>query len=270
MAKDVLLNVRSGDALFDDGARRIDYLEVVCGRVFSTDNDFYLNIVVPRNRLNQIKFEDDVLNLYVHIPYTADCQIFNVRLITIGGDSQYHELSLSYHEICREYPVYWSKNIESEPVRVAMSELPLINIDGNFLVSIRNNKDELYRAAYIYSAYRSDFMIGTADEQSAQLLSICAPGKHYRYPTSGVDVTNYINSIVANTDFAKKLSEEFEKDSKTISDAIFDSDNGNLDLVFSSANEAEDTGLESIDDLDMSVFDLADDDYVKSLVGLLS
>ena len=263
MAKDVLLNVRSGDVSLKNSNGFTDYMDVVWGDVFPSDTETYMNIIVPTKKRGLLSFENGELLINVHCPYNPNCNTFIVRILFstatgykkwVGDDGD------------GEYPAYWRMGIDGSDVRVGASELPLMNVDGNYLVRLVSGESSDQCRAYLYSAYSLDFEVGEADKQSAQLLSLCAPGKYYRFPTAGVDVTRYINSIVANTDLGRKLQNEFDSDSKTISDATFDSVTGNLDVSFSGTSIESDGNLTPVEDLDLELFHLADDDYMKLLL----
>ena len=139
-----------------------------------------------------------------------------------------------------------------------------------FLLHLTSFNDSNFNVAMIYSAYQTDIEVDEADNQSAQLLSLCGPGKYYRFPANGVDITKYINSVVANTDLGQKLQSEFESDSKVISDATFDSGTGDLNLAFDGDNTERGGKFTPIEDLELEVFQIADDKYIESVVTQLT
>ena len=120
--------------------------------------------------------------------------------------------------------------------------------------------DNFYNTAYICTSGDGDFMVGYSDDQSAQLLSICGPGKHYRYPTTGVDVTKYINSVVGHTDLGDVASEQFNENGTSIQEMSFDSLTGDMQIVFNHENyEDEDDNLLSVELLDLESISVTDE-----------
>ena len=215
MAKDILLDVNAGDLLLENGNGNVDYLDVVWGNLFSTDAKLYMNIVFPEGR--QLDFVNNELVLCVSAKYKPSCSNFFIRLVYEGVDGTYSKISSVNARVAKEYAAYWRKTPVSVAEKLKASNLPYINIDGKYIVRIGTFDGVDCEVAFVYSAYNSDFVIGDADTQSAQLLTLCGPGKYYRYPTSGVDITKYINSIVANTDLGETLMREFDGDNKSIS-----------------------------------------------------
>ena len=85
-------------------------------------------------------------------------------------------------------------------------------------------------------------------------MSLCAPGKNYRYPTTGVDITRYVNTVVNYTDMQSRLKEQFLADHKELYGAAFDDKTGEIATSFSSEGELEeDEWLTSVSELDLTV-----------------
>lgn len=120
--------------------------------------------------------------------------------------------------------------------------------------------DGFYNTAYICSVGDGDFMVSYSDDQSAQLLSICGPGKYYRYPTTGVDVTKYINSVVSHTDIGDVVSEQFSENGTSIQEMSFDSLTGDMQVVYTHEDyEGEDVSLLPIEQLDLESINITDE-----------
>ena len=96
--------------------------------------------------------------------------------------------------------------------------------------------------------------------QSSQLLSICEPGKYYRYPTSGIGTTKYIGSVVSNTDLGDKIIEQFKNNGISVQDAEFDASTGELQVIFFNEEIDQDEGLLEISELDVSEVDVSDEE----------
>ena len=265
MEQDILFNTKAGDALLGDTRINIIYHDVVWGSLFSDDSDsvLYANICLPFKIVRSVKYQDGVYACDVTIPYKPELKPFVVRLVTkVEGE----------YETLEEYSVNSPNDsiayayVNGVAECISACQLPMIDIDGKFHVvfSLRDN----YSCAYIFSAHETDLLFGASDDQSAQLLAICAPGKYYKYPTSGVDITKYINSVVGHTDLAENLFEQFRKDNKGVYDAEFDSITGILNVGFNSTDSVDENAqaLVNVDDLDIDVLRIANDEYIRAIM----
>ena len=120
----------------------------------------------------------------------------------------------------------------------------------------------------LYSGKSSDIEVNFSDDQSAQLLSLCAPGNYFRYPFTGIGVTGYLNRIIEYSDLEEVIKKQFAGDGKTVQTAEFDNTTGKLDVLFSPEIEEEDTDLLDIDELDKNFFDAFTDEYVRRNIVL--
>lgn len=265
MAKDILVNTQSGDLVVSDGALHADYWPVVWGKVFDSDESEYMNIVVPNEYVNDVRYKDNQFECAVHAEYRPVNDTFLVRLIVenaaTGSYNVIHDFSPNAP---REMGAVYYPKYTGRPQDLNACQLPAIDINGNFKVLFKRYSNSDFSRAIITSAMSVDFTIGDSDSQSAQLLARCAPGKYYRYPTTGLDLTKYINSVVEHTDMASELVRQFSSDSKQIIDAEFNSENGDLKIRFSGTNEADDKKLSPVDSLDVELFRIADDDFVRA------
>lgn len=115
--------------------------------------------------------------------------------------------------------------IDGKYIRLTPAKLMLINSDGFYCIS--GNKDG---SCTIYSACETDFTIANADNQTARLMCLCAPGKNYRYPITGVGISKYLNSIIERTDIGNRLVSEFQSDNISLDDATYDVETKKLNL----------------------------------------
>ena len=270
MVKDLIIDIKEKDLLFEDKSNSsMPVFDVVWGNLFEDDDmvDVLIcNVIVPEAYWNLIKYSNRQLTIRFKSPYTPDTNTFRIRPVKFLNN---------------QYSLFWnirgdfglpvssfalSKNI-SAPISACM--LPFIDIDGEFIVKmVQNEQIEELDKAYIYSSKETDISINYSDDQAAQLLSICNPGNSYRYPTTGVGITRYINSVIGHTDFADRLESQFEGDGKRLMEANFDNTNCNLDVLFMHETEQEDTGLIPVDELAVNFFGLFDDDYVRRNIVL--
>lgn len=267
MAKDILVNTNTGDFLSPDKDRKTQYFDVVWGNLFDGDDRLYMNIVVPYKYVDKLRYdENDGYICHAHADYYPDISYFFVRFVTrMSSFSQYINLHDGNNSIPTPSEALYYPEFTGSPQPIRASQVQLIDENGYLAIVFKRFNNGMYTRAILCKGESIDFKIGGGDSQSAQLLAKCAPGKYYRFPTSGVDLTKYINSVVDHTALTDKLVSEFEKDNKHISEASFDNSDGNLDIVFTGANEADDEGLDDPDTLDLSLFRLSDDDYIRAL-----
>jgi len=265
MVKDLIIDMKERDLLFEDKSNSsMPIFDVVWGNILDVDDTadvLICNVIVPEAYWSMVKYTDRQLIIRIKSPYIPNTSTFRIRPVKLK-DNQY---SLFWN-IRGEFglPVSsfaLSKNI-SAPISASM--LPFVDIDGEFVVKmVQNEQMEELDKAYIYSSKETDLSINYSDDQAAQLLSICNPGNSYRYPTTGVGITQYINSVISHTDFAEKLENQFENDGKRIVEADFDNTNCNLDVLFIHETEQQDTDLIPVDELAIDFFSMFDDDYVR-------
>lgn len=265
MAKDILINTQSGDLIVSDNLPQTAFWDVVWGKLFDSDEEEYMNIIVPSGYINNIQYSNNQCECVIHADYYPVDEIFLIRLVVFNVATGKYDRIQDYSPNAPEsmgvvyYPTYTSK-----AQGVNACQLPIIDADGNFKVLFKKYSNSNFSRAIITSAKDTDFAIGDSDSQSAQLLARCAPGKYYRYPTTGLDLTKYINSVVNHTDMASQLVKQFFSDSKQISEAEFDSNTGDLQIVFSGTTEADDKKLIAPSKLDIDLFRIADDDFVRA------
>ena len=265
MAKDILINTQSGDWIASDNTIQTMFWNVVWGKLFDSDEAEYMNIVVPNGYINKVHYKNREFQCYAIANYYPVNSTFLVRLVVYNVATNEYEPIQKYSIDAPEpmgavyFPVYTEKSQDVEAC-----QLPLINADGKFVVLFKKYENSNFSRAIISSAENADFNIGDSDSQSAQLLAKCAPGKYYRYPTTGLDLTKYINSVVEHTNLTDSLVKEYASDLKQVIEAEFDNSNGDLKILFSGTNEATDTNLMPTEKLDVELFRLADDDFVRA------
>lgn len=267
MAKDILVDTNKGDFLLPEWDKKIQYWEVIWGKLFDTDQEFYMNIIVPDNQRSTVRYDkNNRFVCYVHADYCAEALHFVVRFV-VRKDTD--GSLLDFYSINQSVPFpskgMYRQDFMSTPQLIYASQLQMIENGGYFQVEFQNYNGGNITRAVFYQAEAVDFQIGEGENQSAQLLARCAPGKYYRFPTTGVDLTKYIGSVVEHTDLSKVLQDEFEYDQKNITEADFNNSNGDLQILFNGANDAEDKNLDDPSTLDIELFRVADDDYVRAL-----
>lgn len=264
MAKDILVNSQSGDFLVSEDLLQTTYWDVVWGKLFEADKAEYMNIVVPSNYINKIQLKNGQFECTIQAEYYPVNSDFLARFVVLNVATDKYVLLREYSlNVPDEMSVVYYPTYTGKPQNIPACKLPIVDIDGRFKIVFKQYANSMFSHAIICSAKDSDFSIGNSDSQSAQLLARCAPGKFYRYPSTGLDLTKYINSVVEHTDLTTSLISQFTSDSKQISEAEFDSGTGDLQVVFSGTKESDDTGLIKPELLDISLFRLADDDFIR-------
>lgn len=265
MVKDLMIDMKEKDLLLADKSNSsMPVFDVVWGNILEADETadvLICNIIVPEAYWSLIKYVDRQLTVRFTSPYVPNTDTFRIRPVKLQNNkySLFWNIRGEFGLPVSSYAL--SKNISS-PISACM--LPFIDIDGEFIVKlVQNVQLEELDKAYVYSSKSTDITVNYSDDQAAQLLSICAPGNSYRYPTTGVGIAHYINSVISHTDFAERLEAQFENDGKRIVEAEFDNTSCNLDVLFIHETEQQDTGLISVDELAADFFSLFDDDYVR-------
>lgn len=270
MVRDIILDMNERDLLMEDKSNTtIPKFDSVWGNIFDEDEEIDVlicNIIIPEAYWSMIGYEDGEMTCIFKASYMPDTRNFRIRILGLRN-GKYYVFSRIRGEFGLPVNSYvLSKNI-SAPISACM--LPFIDIDGEFIVKlVQNSKNEVLDKAYIYSAKSTDISINYSDDQASQLLSLCAPGKYYRYPTTGVGITKYLNCVIDHSDLFKVLEEQFDADYKPIQQADFDNETCKLDVLCSPESETEDVGLDSIDALNTTFFSLFTDEYVRKNIVL--
>ncbi len=271
MTRDVVVDIGGADISLSDGLGKGSvFFDVVWGDVLPTDDGshLYANVVLPIQYLGIMRYDQDGdFVMRVRMPYHPVSSNFIIRFITYDGGG-YSAMSYST-EIPTEVAAYTYAFNRILPQKVTASRLPIVNINGEYLIRISKVDNNNFNRAYIYSANETDLEIGLSDDQAAKLLALCAAGKYYRYPITGVGATDYINTVVRNTDLSDKLKGQFEKNGMPVMSAEFDVATGDLKTTFSGEQEPEpDTDLTDIELLDLDLLRIADDDYIRRVQAI--
>lgn len=270
MVRDLILDIKERDLLFEDKSNaNMPVFDSVWGNIFDEDKAvdvLICNIIIPEGYWRSIEYQDNEFICRFTSAYIPDIRNFRIRLVAIheGHYSLFSSIRGDFGIPVNSYAI--SKNLAT-PISASM--LPFIDIDGQFLVKlVQSPNSELLDRAYIYSSKKTDLNINYSDDQASQLLSICMPGKSYRYPTTGVGIIKYLNAVIDHTDLHTVLETQFSGDNKTILSADFDSETCNLDVLCNPEKAIEDENLEKVDNLNFGFFDVFSDDYVRRNIVL--
>lgn len=271
MTRDVVVDIEGSDISLSEETRKgAVFFDVVWGNVLPTDDGsrLFANVVIPVQYIGMMRYDQDGdFIIRARAPYHPVSSDFILRFITHDGSG--YSAMLYSTEIPVEVPAYTYAFNRILPQRITACQLPIVNSDGEYLIRISKVDNNNFNRAYVYSASETDMEIGLSDDQAAKLLALCAAGKYYRYPITGVGATDYINSVVKNTDLSSKLSEQFEKNGMPVMSAEFDVSTGDLKTTFSGEQEPEpDENLTEIDKLDISLLKVADDDYIRKVQAI--
>lgn len=270
MVRDLILDMEERDLLTDDKSNAAEpVFDSLWGNLLDEDEAIDIlicNIIIPEAYWNIAQYQNNEMTCRFTSVYVPNTNNFRIRLVGLkdGKYSLFDNIRGVFGIPANSYAL--SKNIAT-PISACM--LPYIDIDGDFLVKmVQNNQSEILDKAYVYSSKKTDIKINHSDDQASQLLSLCAPGKNYRYPTTGVGISKYMNCVVSHSDLHKVLEAQFDADKKPIQDAYFDNETCRLDVLFNPEKEVQDTDLDSLDLLNVDFFDLFTDDYVRRNVVL--
>ena len=265
MVRDLMIDIKERDFVFSDKSNSsIPVFDVVWGNLFEADETIdalICNIIIPEAYWSVIKYTDNEFTCKFVSKYVPNENTFRIRLVSIkkGVYGLFSNMRGQFGLPVSSYAL--SKNVSS-PLTACM--LPFIDIDGEFIVRmVKNSHLEELDKAYVYSSKESDIFVDYSDNQAAQILSLCAPGNHYRYPILGIGITNYLNSVVTHTDLPEVIEAQFLADKKPIQEASFDSETGDLTTNFSPENEEADKNLESVENLNSNFFRLFTDEYIR-------
>lgn len=270
MVRDLMLDMNERDLLMEDKSNAVEpVFNSLWGNIFVEDEEIDVlicNIIVPEAYWSMMAYENGELTCRFTSSYMPDTRHFRIRLVALrnGHYNLFSNIRGDFGLPVNSYAL--SKNIAA-PIPACM--LPFIDIDGEFTVKlVQNSKSELLDKAYIYSSKLTDLSINYSDSQASQLLTLCAPGKSYRYPTTGVGISNYLNCVVAHSDLQQVLEAQFDADNKPIQEADFDNESCKLDVLASPEQEQDDADLEDLSNLNMGFFSLFTDEYVRRNVVL--
>lgn len=253
MVKDILLNIKERDILIGDKSNQNE-------PCFDVEWENAKCIVkIPYAYSETVEYDDnDTFTCRVKIPYKPLASTFTFEIYVDKGEG-YLLSEITGGTACTK-PFYSLK-----PVEIVASQLIMLDLNGDFKVIFTKNSDKVMISSY----KESDILNGASDNQSAQLIALCAPGKNYRYPTTGIDIVNYINSVVDYTDLQDKIVEQYEADGKAIFSADFDSITGNLETVFKGEDAIEeDAQLTDISDLKTDWLGLFSDANVRTFIDV--
>lgn len=247
MVRDLILDMKERDLLTEDKSNAAEpVFDSLWGNLFDEDEAIDVlicNIIIPEAYWGIVGYENGEMTCRFTSVYVPDTRHFRIRLVGLKN-SQYGIFSNIRGEFGIPVNSYaLSKNIAA-PISACM--LPYIDIDGEFVIKmVQNYKSEILDKAYIYSSKSTDISINYSDDQASQLLTLCAPGKSYRYPTTGVGITKYLNCIVSHSDLHKVLEAQFDADNKPIQDADFDNETCKLDVLFSPEKEVTESEVQN-------------------------
>ena len=258
--KDILVNVSSGDLLFSTGNISSHmFFNIIWGSLFGNDsaNILYANVIIPSRKLSKLVADDQGrCLLYAKATYHPYNIPFVVRLV-LNNNGSYEKIQQANCAFPVESNAYFPGDSQT---RINASELPFVNIDGDYLFKLEFGSNNVNKS-YVYTANNTDLFIGGSDLQSSQLLSICEPGKYYRYPISGIGATRYIGSVVSHTELGDKIIEQFKSNGISVQDADFNARTGELQVIFFNEEVEEETmALQNISELDVADIDISDTD----------
>lgn len=271
MVRDLIIDILEKDLILEDKSNAATpVFDTIWGNIFKDDtnsNILICNIIIPSGYMSSVNFDENGEYMCKFTSaYIPDTSHFFIRLVALRG-GEYLRFSTIRGELGMQACSYvLNKNIAA-PLPASM--LMMVDSDGEYIARfVKNSKSEALDKAYIYSSKMTDISIQFSDAQSAYILAKCSPGNSYRYPTTGVGITSYINSVVSYTTLSNSIEEQFLADKKPIQDASFDNETGDFDVIYNHEKEVEDEGLLPISSLNVDFFSAFDDMYVRRNIVL--
>ena len=208
MARDILLDINECDILLANNS-------VSNEPCFDVEwSGSLCKIMIPATYSSSVKYTDGEFVCRCRIPYKPLNSVFTIA-VYVGG-------AASSVITGGEAKCYLFGSLTATSLKAC--QLPIVNHNFVYQIQFVSGKS----GAFVYSGEVTDLAIGPSDNQVAQLLSLCAPGKNYRYPTTGVDITRYVNTVVNYTDMQSRLKEQFLADHKELYGVAFDDKTGEI------------------------------------------
>lgn len=253
--KDILFDTQEKDIIFAKAETHNAIRQVVWGKLFGGDLDTYayMNIIVPFTEIEEA-FGQKSFDIYVEAEYYPSLLPVMVRICSLADDGVYEP---KIERVAKGSLYNWLEKTE-----IKAAEMPIVDISGNFMIRF-TDKDAL-----VYSTSVDDIDVGEADNQSAELLALCQPGNLYRFPTTGIDGHQYINSIPEHTDLSEVLVSQYNADGKSVESAELESTTGTIVTEYN-INEQDDLDMELTppDQLDLSIINMTDDELVSLVLN---
>ena len=164
---------------------------------------------------------DEGSELHVRIPYVADDRGLKARLRTDRGNVAMPEYRLNPETNRPWYDLVW-ENDSGTQQKLNASEMWGCNDKGVFILVLRKS------SLAVFSGYETDMMVRPALKQNEAFLLKAFVGSLYQFPTTGVELINYLHANLENSGLAAKLQQEFTDDKMIIHNAYMDSATGEL------------------------------------------
>ena len=238
MVTDILLDINKKDFLYaDDNAARTFFTAEYGQHQVGEDTGSYLDVIIPEG----YSIIPTKLDVYVKVPYIPVNTPVSVRFLQKYG-SNYNVITVYGQS---SLPVYYYNNGE----RTAMNACQMLGLDADGMLRIHCVSEE--DGCDVFQASGSDFMVGDADRQAAELMMLCFPGKNYRYPSVGVGGARFIGSIIERTSAADDILREMGDDQQSVKSVYYDQKYQNLKIT---TDQLE--NFQKIEDIDISQLDL--------------
>jgi len=241
MVTDILLDINQKDFLYaNDNASRTFYTAEYGQHQIGEDTGSYLDVIIPEG----YAITPTRLDVYVKMPYIPLLTPVSVRFLQKYG-SEFNIITV-YGQ--NSLPVYRYKNGE----RTAINACELLGLDTDGLLRLHCISAE--EGCDVFQASDSDFMVGDADKQAAELMMLCFPGKNYRYPTIGVGGARFLGSIIERTTAADDILREMGDDQQNVKSVYYDQRYQNLKITTDELENYQKIEKIDVSQLDMTAF----------------
>lgn len=218
MRKDIQIHINSGNVALSSIASITSY-----PFEWSEDEDFVYGVIVaPTTVLETQVVQNGICSIVSYIP-------------------KYKKMKIAVKFVNDESSFYFLQNPSSGDQWFSLYSNQQ-EVYASQLICFSKTNEVLFRfdlskgSCNIYDANSYDLPIIKANKQNADMLLKCNPTNNYRYPLTGVGLTNWIYSNMDQYEFSKRLSDEFEDDGVSVINASYDFETNDLILDLDTTN----------------------------------
>jgi hypothetical protein len=242
MTSDILLDINQKDFLYaDDIASRTFFSAEYGKHQIGGDTGSYLDVIIPEGYY----ITPSRLDVYVKVPYIPVNGLFSVRFL------QKHGSDYDIIQVYGQDSLLASRYVDGEKTALFACQLLAIDIDGLLRIHCISAEE----GCVMFQASDSDFSVGDADRQIAELMMLCFPGKNYRYPTVGVGAARFLGTIIERTTAADDILREMDGDSQGVRSVYYDPDLQKLRISTDEYSSRQKIEKVDVDGLDLTAFE---------------
>ena len=244
MTTDILLDINQKDFKYAESyTDKVFYSAEYGQHQIGSDTAQHLDVIIPSGYSVNLLMDE----IFIKAPYIPSITALTVRFLRKSGSS-YSTIQVNGNNSTQLFYTNAAGEIQS------VNGCTLLGIDIDGLLKLKYCSDT--ENFEILSANDCDFELGVADKQAAELMMVCAPGKNYRYPVSGVGTKKYIGSIIDRTNVAGTILNELGDDGQGVRDVVYESDTQKMKVMTDEYNNKETVEIVDTSTLDVSSFEV--------------